>query len=354
MSNEGGMDYGYVDREIASLRSELQAEINQLRRWTEHEILRLEREMREVGEMIVDAINRQTTAVVAEVAASTIMMERTKRQIEEEAARTIAKLEIQTESALQIEVGKKFADATSLKGKLDAFVGDIKSRFDKSIANVVINRELYNLNFSKITEEYENKIKTIGEHIFQVKLEDIAPAVKAAAVPYESAHSLPIEMDLKRLAARSENLEETLQLLRSSRLDEVVNSLETIESSLQTFDAGPQRPGAQVRLSVDGLVTTSALATQLLVGKQAAAVVGAAPVALSSVDTSLEAFGSARNATKVASQMEGRRFRQATPAEVAELERAAGELLKKQQISAEAQNLFADFLRSGNLKVLEA
>ena len=157
MSDGGSMDYGYVDREISSLRSELRGEIREvhnevgeLSAWVRQEIQRLENEMREIGEMIVHAIDVQTAAVVGGVAATTVMIERTKRQIEEDFSQTRGKLDLQTESALQVEVGKKLAEANSAKGKLNAFINDIKLRFDRAIASVAINRELYNLNFRKI------------------------------------------------------------------------------------------------------------------------------------------------------------------------------------------------------------
>jgi hypothetical protein len=197
-------------------------------------------------------------------------MASTKVQLEQDFSLTREKIEIQTESALQIEVGKKVAEAGSLRAKLDAFLKDIKDRFDRSIAGVVINRELYSLNFKKITDEYENKIRTIGEHIFQVKTEDIAPAVKAAQVLYEDAHSLPIEMDLKRLSARAECLDQTLEMLKTSRLDEVVSSLDTLDNMLKQYSA----PGvaADASFCVEGVAVTSANSANLLVGLVASAV----------------------------------------------------------------------------------
>ena len=67
------MDYGYVDSAINQLRSEMRGEMHQLKSWTEHEIQRLENEMREIGEMIVRAIDKQTMAVVGGVAATTLL-----------------------------------------------------------------------------------------------------------------------------------------------------------------------------------------------------------------------------------------------------------------------------------------
>ena len=354
------MDYGYVDSAINSLRSELhgeildvQNEVRELSAWVKGEIQRLENEMREIGEMIVHAIDKQTAAVVGGVAATTIMIERTKHQIEEDFTQTRSKLELQTESTLQIEVGKKLAEANSSKGKLDAFINDIKLRFDRAIAGVAINRQLYNLNFKKITEEYQNKIKTIGEHIFQVKLEDIAPAMKAARIPYEVTHSLPIELDLKRLSARAENLDETLTLLRSSRLDEVLSSLKTLDSTLDGFAAGDAVAGDNVALCVEGLAATSPTSTRVYAGLVASAIEGSKPISLSLADASLALFDSKDVETQVQQTMAKRKFRDLSGPEVVALSKAAKELRSRKLISADAHALLDDFLGTGNLKYLE-
>lgn len=348
------MDYGYVDRAISALRSEMRGEMHQLKSWTEHEIQRLENEMREIGEMIVRAIDQQTMAVVGGVAATTLMLERTKQQIEEDFSKTRNKLELQLESTLQIEVGKKLADASSARGKLDAFVSDIKTRFDKSIAGVAINRALYNLNFRKITDEYENKIKTIGEHIFQVKLEDIAPAIKAAQVPYEVTHGLPIELDLKRLSARAENLDETLTLLRSSRVDEVLSSLDTLDTALDDFAAGDAVPRSDVSLCVEGLATTSPVSTKVFTGMIASQVQGNSPISLSLADSSLALFNSKGVEDQVQQSMAKRKYRDLSGPEIVALSKAARELQSRKLISDDARALLDDFLGSGNLKYLEA
>ena len=64
-----------------------------------------------------------------------------------------------------------------------AFTNDLKSRFERAIITSGQNRELYNVAFRNLADEYAGKIKSIGAHIFQVRIDDIAPAFKAAAVP---------------------------------------------------------------------------------------------------------------------------------------------------------------------------
>ena len=112
---DGPSGPSYAD--LQSLRAELLGEINEVRHdvnrlqiWVKSEIARLEDEMREVGAMIVNAIDRQTVAVVGGVAATTLMIERTKMQIEDDFSKNRTQLQLQLESTLQIEIGKKVAD----------------------------------------------------------------------------------------------------------------------------------------------------------------------------------------------------------------------------------------------------
>lgn len=367
MSSEtGGVSESYVDAAIDQLRSELNSDMARLQRYVEREIERLEAEMREVGEMIVSAIerqveatNKQTVAIVGGVAATTAMIERTKRAIEEEVGETNERLEKQTESTLQIELGKKLADASALKAKMAAFVGDIKLRFDKSLVGVQLNRNLYDLNFRKIMEEYANKVRTIGAHILQVRGEDIAPAVDGAQIPYETVHALPIEMDLKRLETRAENLDGTLLLLKSTRLDNVVNSLEALDAHLAAA-ALPAEVPAQIRacrVEALGVLSISDKGgeggqMELFAGRVATRVKEGVAVELSQ-EAAGAAFEGARNRDLV-----GRRFleagaRVATGVEKEALLRAARELRQQELLSADAVSMFEEFLREGRLEYVE-
>lgn len=363
MSTQGpsGISYAELQSAISALRAEMRGEINSVRGevrelhlWVKSEIQRLENEMREVGEMIVNAIDRQTVAVVGGVAATTVMLERTKQQIEDDFQLTRGRIEVQTESTLQIEVGKKVADASGLKGKLEAFFGDIRTRYDRSLVSVGLNFELYNQNFQKITEDYQSKLRTIGEHIFRIKLEDIAPAVKAARVPYEDAHSLPIEVDLKRLSARSANLDGTLDLLKTSRLDEVVHSLDALDRTLSRYSA-PDMSGLHGPdgLLVQGLAVSSTTGLTMLSGHAAMKVEGDQAVALEVADESLEPFHGKNAQQRVTQLVEKHSHRPVEAEEVLRLSEAATSLAQRNLISADALALFEDFLGSGKLSTLE-
>lgn len=353
MAEDGGVSVAYVQSAINALRSDLMGEIRSLKSWTAGEISRLEEEMREIGVMIVSAIDTQTKAVVGGVAANTIMVEGLKTKVVEEFGKTIDKLDAQIESSLQVEYVKKAAETSSVRAKLAAFVKDIRARFDKSIFISASNRELYNSNFRKIADEYEHKIKAIGEHIFKIRDEDLAPALEAARVSYDVAHSLSIEMDLTRLTARSENLDQTVSLLRKSRVDDALSSLEHIDRDLAGFDTKSPPPASSIQLCVEAIFTQSATGTSLFGGMQAQSVSRDRAVNLIHV-ADLGAYSSAEGRNNVAAVIGSARQRPATQEEISAILTAAAALAVRKLISTDARDQITDFLSAGKLKLLEA
>lgn len=357
MSNTpSGVSQSYVDSAITNLRyemrNEIQSEIRSLRSYVDHEIARLEREMREIGEMIVQALERQTVAVVGGVAASTLMMERTKQQIQSDFSETRMKLDLQTESAMQIEIGKKVAEAQSSKTKLGAFSQDIKTRFEKAVEGAAINRDLYDLNFQKILDEFDNKTKTIGSHIFQIRNEDIAPAERAAQMPYEVAHTLPIEMDLHRLDIRSQNLDQSLAMLKSSRLNDVLYSQQRNDEQLKPYAGGAAKQSSSSWV-VEGVLTSSSLHSKLLAG-QSAQSCGTDSLNLQNLTNELACLSGEQALSSALQAAHSGVLRDANSNDVVALAKAAQMLRSKGLISHDAATMFEDFIGSGQLKILEA
>ncbi len=356
MSNTpSGVSHGELSSAINSLRNELRgefrSEIRSLRDYIDSEVARLEREMREIGEMIVQALERQTVAVVGGVAATTVMLERTKQQMQADFSETRLKLDLQTESAMQIEIGKKVAEAQSSKTKLGAFSQDIKTRFEKALEGAAINRDLYDLNFQKILDEFDNKTKTIGSHIFQIRNEDIAPAERAAQIPYEMAHTLPIEMDLHRLDIRSQNLDQSLSMLKSSRLDDVLYSRQRNDAQLAPFAAQmATRPAG--RMVVEGVLTQSTLHSKLLAG-QSAQSCGADPLRLQSLTEEMACLNNEQALVSAKQGVSAGSVRDADGSEIMAMAKAAQMLRNKGLISQDAATMFEDFIGSGQLKIVE-
>ena len=360
-----GEVHSIVSSAVNSVRNELIGEINSVRRELEREIDRLEREMKEVGQMIASEIRNQTSflggkienqtvAVVGGVAANTIMLERTKSQLEADFEKTRTKLDLQTEATLQIEVGKKMADAMASNGKLMAFAKDIKNRFERSLEAFYLNRQLYNVNFKKIFEEYTNKLKTIGEHIFSVRDNDIGPAIEAAQVPLEEIHGLPVEVDLFRLKVRAENLDQALRILKDSRFDKVLHSINSLENKLDS-QFGLKLTGVEAQLSSMAavvLATESPISKDFLVGRDVQTIQNEQSINIGPSNPSLVALSSDRAQQLIANAKKRKETRELTPNEMGRLVKAAAGLAQRNLISKEAVTLFEDFIGSGNLKVV--
>jgi hypothetical protein len=356
-----GVSAGYVDSAINSLRSEMRGEIRAIRSELHNEINRLEREMREVGEMIVrelrnqtnsleHQIQSQTVAVVGGVAATTIMLERTKGQIEDDFLKTRTKLDLQTEATLQVEVGKKIADSGATHSKLLAFGRDIEERFNKSIEGFFLNRQLYNVNFKKIFDEYSNKIRTIGSHIFEIRDQDILPAINAAESSLEEIHNLPIEVDLMRLRIRSQNLDETLKILKESRFDQVLNSIKSLEDTLgQQFNIQTLNSNDHDLISI-ALVTSSPISTNYFIGQSALPIEKNIPINL--VPNHNLTFIENNNLNKDIEKISSEKQRNLTSTEITKLIQASDRLVQKNFLSQEAAVLFQDFIASNNLKIV--
>lgn len=350
MAEGAGVSPGELRSAISALRSELRSEfrteLRELKAELHSEIRRLEEEMRQIGEMIVSAINTQTLQITAGMAATTAMVETTRQQIEDDFSKT-------RESTLQIEVGKKVAEARSVRDKMTAFIGDVKSRFDRALVTSAQNRELYNVAFSNLNDEYDSKIRSIGAHIFQIRMDDIAPAMKAAVVPLEEAHRLPLEMDLERLKRRSEQLDRVLEMLKGSRLDEVVSSLETLEDVLEFSALAPPSDARLDNYCVEAVATRSEMATRVCAGLTARRVVGGLNVDLSAPTDGLAPFASDYATDQVGRRLEAASKRSPTAEESERLKSAAKSLRDRQLISEDALELLEDFLNSGKLRLVE-
>jgi hypothetical protein len=358
-----GVSASYVDSAISHLRSELRGEISELRSELLSEINRLEREMNELARQMIAAINaqtdrlagemqRQTVAVVGGVAATTAMLERTKQQLERDFESTREKLAEQTAADIQMEIGKKLADAAAAKAKLGAFTRDIDARFDKSLEGIYQNRLLYSLNFTKIFDEYANKLRTIGDHIFRIKNQDLEPAKRAAEVSPEQLHNLPIEVDMYRLRVRSENLDGTLSLLKTNRLEEVLESTTRLERGLRQAFAVDKVSGTD-EAAVYGMATMSKLGSSLFIAATAQSAGETQGINIAPPTGGFEMFSAEASKARVEAAMKSAKTRRATGDEVKRLAAASRRLHDRGLLSQEALVMFEDFLGQDALQFVE-
>jgi len=259
--SQSGVSQSYVDQKINSLRNELKQHVNS-------RIAELMSEISSMARQLERAIEIQTAAIIAGVGATTAAVVSTKSEISDTRTQLSEKLTLQLRSELQLELGRKLNVARSASAKFKQFFQDIRSRFEKSVEGVFINRMEYDERFNQIFDEYENKIRTIGEHIFQIR-DEIRLVESSSSQSLETIYSLPMEVDLYRLEMRSEELDQTVNMLEASRLQEIKSSLNELKSAIATLSyqkgiAADQRAGLEALY-----VTSSAGEQDLLVAAKA-------------------------------------------------------------------------------------
>lgn len=226
-----------------------QEEVANLKRYVDNELNQIMTDIRRVGDQLKSAIETQTAAIIAGVGATTAAVVSTKSEISDTRTQLSEKLTLQLRSELQLELGRKLNVARSASAKFKQFFQDIRSRFEKSVEGVFINRMEYDERFNQIFDEYENKIRTIGEHIFQIR-DEIRLVESSSSQSLETIYSLPMEVDLYRLEMRSEELDQTVNMLEASRLQEIKSSLNELKSAIATLSyqkgiAADQRAGLE-------------------------------------------------------------------------------------------------------------
>ena len=210
--------------------------------------------MRDIDQMsreLQRSIETQTAAIIASVGTTTAAVMSTKDEVEQ----AKGQITLQLRSELQLELGRKLNVARSASSKFKQFFEDIKSRFDKSLQGIFINRNEYDVRFIQIFEEYEKKIRTIGEHIFQIR-DEIKLVEGASSESLETIHSLPLEVDLYRLKLRSEELDQTIQLLEASRLQEIKSSLSKLQQAADALSFNNLKTSDD-RIGIEALLVQS-------------------------------------------------------------------------------------------------
>lgn len=296
-------------------------EANKVRRDLENKLNKLMNDIRDVGNQLKSAIETQTATIIAGVTATTAAVVSTKSEISDTRTQLSEKLTLQLRSELQLELGRKLNVARSASAKFKQFFQDIKSRFEKSVEGVFINRMEYDERFNQIFEEYENKIRTIGDHIFQIR-DEIRLVEASSSQSLETIYSLPMEVDLYRLDMRSEELDQTVSMLEVSRLSEIKSSLDELKAAVSALSYQQGLPTDQ-RSGLEALYVSSSSGEQdLLLAAKALRSPGASINVDNSILESAESALSAEILKTAVEALASRQKRQLAEEEYDELREA--------------------------------
>ena len=187
----------------------------------------------------IDSTNTQLVAANAGIIATNGSILLHKHATEKQFAKTKALISKQTSAVVQMECIRAYNEAVALRSKALAFAEEIDDQFDKAVEGVFINRVLYDKHFQSIHEEYDLKVRTIGEHIFAIWENDLRPAEQCAQVPHSAFQQLALDVDLERLARRSAQLDQDLEVVFERSLEPRLDMDRSFERALSSIYGQP-------------------------------------------------------------------------------------------------------------------
>ena len=133
--------------------------------------------------------------------------------------RVNASVQDSTHAQVRMEYLRRHAEARAPIRTMQAFSKEIDERFEMALESVQLNRQTYNEHFKNIRDEYQQKLRTIGQHIFQVIEENFLPVVEQRVeVPRLKYQQLALEVDEERIKSRSDQLDAELDTFFQEKL----------------------------------------------------------------------------------------------------------------------------------------
>lgn len=286
--NGGGVSMGQVDRAIASAVNPLvqiltrqQQQLTQL----ENEMANVEGAVREMsnglrsdlrdlksGNASMLEVQQQTKKLTLEqFVATNVQLGQTNLQLSttnsnlgtinhtsEQGFRTLdVGIDRMAQALVQTEVIRLLHEAKEPTERVHAFAEEIEQRFVKTVENVYLVRSQYDHLLGTSMGEYENKLRVIGEHIYQMYEDDFRQwAETPLCVPPGRAVELPLSLDEQRLDSRREALESRFAKLGDELIEPLLQAHRSLEHSLASqFASGLEVNGEELALPVAVRVT---------------------------------------------------------------------------------------------------
>jgi len=303
----------------------------------------------------IDGTNNHLQVVEVEVAAAGAAILAFKSSTEKSFDETHQRQERQTSAMVQLDSVKMHTEALALSRKAASFSEEVGERFNKAVESVVLNRILYDKHFGAIQEEYAEKLRAIGSHIYSIWEEDFAPLEEKERVPTSAYAQISFEVDLQRLASRSAQLDQDLELIRTQHLEPLIALDTKFNATLrETFALDGVTPGDA--LYVPAVVTLTASGAEVAVDQRAVVT----PAGAGSAVAVLEPLGRAPSLHAYCTSLEAQervarecRTRAMTDGEKAELSAAIGRLAERGIVGPELAPGFIQYLAGVPLSIVD-
>jgi hypothetical protein len=164
------------------------------------------------------------------------------------------------QALVQTEVIRLLHEAKEPNERVHTFAEEIEERFAKTLENVFLVRSQYDQLLGVAMNEYEAKLKVIGEHIYGMYEDDFRQFAEVPLCdPTGRRVELPISLDELRLEQRHAALESRFDKLGDELMEPILEAHRTLEHSLATRFSVPIETSeeevavpASLRINVDG------------------------------------------------------------------------------------------------------
>lgn len=260
----------------------------------------------------------------------------------------------------QMEVIRVMNDAKGPVDRIHGFAAEIDERFAKAVENVYTVRAQYDQLLATAMSDYERKLRILGEHIFAVYEQDFRVHVELPlTAPARAFVSLPLEVDDRRLQARSDVLESNLLESSHCVLEPLLQTQRALEHTMASkYATGIASSLGEVAVPVDVRVYDQGTGRppDVIAGMRSER---AAPVGDEGTSVYFklgEQTPGVRAAMQSRSESVARacRFRAMTAAEREELMTAVRMLSDSRAIDPELVEGYADYLDEFGLEIGEA
>lgn len=227
-------DMANIEGAVREMHRGLQGELNQLRT-TNNQLLEVQHQTKQITlEQFVAANTQLTHANVQRSTTNTSL-----GVINDTSARGFQTLDVgidrMAQAIVQTEVIRLLYEAKEPTERVGAFATEIEERFTKTVENVFMVRSQYDQLLTVAANEYDSKLRVIGEHIFGIFEGDFQQAAETPlSVPSGRSVELPLALDELRLSERRAALESRFDKLGDAVIEPVLEAHRRIEHSLAT------------------------------------------------------------------------------------------------------------------------
>jgi len=242
-------DMANVEGAVREMHRGLQGELNQLRS-TNKELLDVQQQTKKITlEQFVEANTKLMTAN-AQIATTNNNL----GVINDTSTRGFQTLDVgidrMAQALVQTEVIRLLYEAKEPTERVKTFACEIEERFAKTVESVFMVRSQYDQLLGTAMNEYDAKLRVIGEHIYRVLEDDFQKAAETPlAMPSGRTVELPLALDDLRLTERRTALEARFDKLGDDLIEPLLEAHRSLEHTLASqFTAPIEASGEEIAL----------------------------------------------------------------------------------------------------------